>query len=627
MCGLTGIFYFRGAPADEALVARMRDTLTHRGPDDAGIFTAPGVCFGFRRLSIIDLQGGHQPLFNEDGSIAVMLNGEIYNYQELRERLLARGHRLATKSDTEVIAHLYEDLGPDFVHELRGMFAIALHDRNKKRMVLTRDRLGIKPVYVRRTGKFVAFGSELKALLADPTAPRVVDETAVLDFLTLRSVPAPKTIFRGIEKLKPAQQWIVEDDGTIQIREYWRPSFSNPLTQPAGSIAEELLDRLDEAVRLRMIADVPLGAFLSGGVDSSAVVASMAKQSNLPVKTCTVGFESREHDEREQALFVANAFRTDHRSHLVTPDPRLILDVLPEYFDEPFSDSSALPTYLVSKLARERVTVSLSGDGGDESFAGYRRYKYDHVENRVRAMVPSRVLEPAARALAGIAPSGPRVPRWMRGQTLLSNLARDPARAYFHSVCATPAEDARGILSSAARRACAGHDPFNAWHEVYRSADTDDLLGKILYTDIKTYLADDILTKVDRASMAVSLEARVPVIDHKFIEWTSRIPTNLKLRGGRGKWIFRRALESRLPPEVLEGKKRGFSIPLARWIRVEFAREMDEMAASEARGLLDGGTLKSILAEHRERKKDHSELLYSALVLDRWARRWLEHHN
>jgi asparagine synthase (glutamine-hydrolysing) len=623
MCGLTGIYRFDGATVDTALVERMRDTLTHRGPDDAGTFSSPGVCFGFRRLSIIDLAGGHQPLFNEDGTVAVMLNGEIYNYRELREKLLSRGHKLATRSDTEVIAHLYEDEGIDFVHELRGMFAIAIHDAKNRRLVLTRDRLGIKPMIVRRTADSIAFASELKAFLADPATRRDVDPTAILDFLTLRAVPAPKSIFRGIEKLLPAQQLVAEASGKVVIRDYWRPSFAEPLADPPGRIAEQLLERLDEAVRLRMIADVPLGAFLSGGVDSSAVVASMARQSTIPIKTCSVGFDDREHDEREQAEFVANLFKTDHRSHLVSPDPALVLDLLPNYFDEPFSDSSALPTYIVSKLARERVTVALSGDGGDESFAGYRRYRYDALENRVRAAVPGPVLEPAARALAAVAPSGPRLPRWMRGATLLSNLTRDPARAYFHSVSATPTETCRSLLSPEVRRACAGHDPFDAWHQVYASADTNDPLAKILFTDFRTYLHDDILTKVDRASMAVSLEARVPVLDHKLVEWTSRIPISMKLRGGKGKWIFKRALEARLPARILDAKKKGFSIPLARWIRQDFSPQMDEVARSGAGGFLDGAVLGRLLAEHRARERDHSEILYSALVLDRWVRRWL----
>lgn len=623
MCGLTGIFRLDGATPEVALVERMRDTLTHRGPDDAGTYAAPGVCFGFRRLSIIDVAGGHQPLFNEDGTVAVMLNGEIYNYRELRERLLARGHRLATRSDTEVIAHLYEDHGPDFVHALRGMFAIAVHDSRARRLVLARDRLGIKPMYLWRTAGAIAFGSELKAFLADPSLRREIDPTAVLDFLALRAVPAPKSILRGVEKLRPGHRLVAELGGKVVIEEYWRPSFANPLTDPPGRLAEELLGRLDEAVRLRMIADVPLGAFLSGGIDSSAVVASMARQSTLPVVTCSVGFEDREHDEREQAAFVANLFRTDHRSHLVEADPRLVLDVLPEYFDEPFSDSSALPTYLVSKLARERVTVALSGDGGDESFAGYRRYRFDALENRLRAAVPAAFREPAARALASVAPAGPRVPRWMRGRTLLSNLARDPARGYFHSVAATPVETARALLSPEVRRACAGHDPFDAWHEVYESADTQDLLGKVLYTDLRTYLADDILTKVDRASMAVSLEARVPILDHELIQWTCRIPTAHKLRGGEGKWIFKRALEARLPERVLRGRKRGFSIPLARWIRDEFAPQMDEVARSGAGGLLDPAEIRRLLDEHRARAADHAEILYAALVLDRWHRRWI----
>lgn len=622
MCGLTGMYHFHGAPPDPSLVERMRDTLVHRGPDDAGLYTAPGVCFGFRRLSIIDLAGGHQPLFNEDGTVAVMLNGEIYNYRELRAELLVRGHRLATSSDTEVIAHLYEDHGEDFVQHLRGMFAIALHDSKARRLILTRDRLGIKPMYVRRTAQGVAFGSEMKALLEDPSLRRDVDPTAVLDYLTLRAVPAPKSIYRGVEKLRPSVQWIVETDGRIREREYWRPSFAEPLELPPGTLAEELLVRFDEAVKLRMIADVPLGAFLSGGLDSSAVVSSMARQSSLPVKTCSVGFEDREHDEREQAALVARTFRTDHAEHLVRPDPRLVLDVLAAAFDEPFSDASALPTYLVSKLARERVTVALSGDGGDESFAGYRRYRHDAFENRVREFVPAQVLEPAARALASVAPSSPRLPRWMRGRTLLSNLARDPARAYFHSVSATPTEEARALLSPELRRGCAGHDPFDAWHAVYRSADTDDLLGKILYTDLRTYLPDDILTKVDRASMAVSLEARVPILDHRFVEWTSRIPTRMKLRGGRGKWIFRRALESRLPAEVLEGRKRGFSVPLAQWIRGAFASPLDDAVRTGAGGLLDGERLGRLVAEHRDRLHDHSEILYASLVLDQWRKRW-----
>lgn len=623
MCGLTGIYRFDGATPDLRLVERMRDAVAHRGPDDAGLFHSPGVCFGFRRLSIIDLSGGHQPLFNEDGTVAVMLNGEIYNYQELRDLLLKRGHKLLTKSDTECIAHLYEDEGPDFVHRLRGMFAIAVHDAKKRRLVLVRDRLGIKPMYLRQTKDFIAFGSELKTLLADPTLQKTVDPTSVLDFLTIRSVPAPKGILQGVRKLRQGHRLVADADGTVKIEEYWRPSFANPLTDPPGSIAEELLVRLDEAVKLRMISEVPIGAFLSGGVDSSAVVASMARQSNIPIKTCAVGFSDREHDERENAEFVANLFKTDHWSRLVPADPKLVLDVLPEYFDEPFSDSSAVPTYIVSKLARERVTVALSGDGGDESFAGYRRYQYDALENRVRGLLPSAVLEPAARSLASIAPSGPKVPRWMRGKTLLSNLSRDPARAYFYSVSATPVEVARSVLSPDYKKACAGYDPFDDWKQHYDNADTDDLLGKILYTDIQTYLADDILTKVDRASMAVSLEARVPVIDHKLIEWTSRIPSSLKLNKGKGKFIFKRALEARLPYRVLYGKKHGFSVPLSTWTRRDFAVELDAVAATGAGGMLDGTVVSKLLQEHRAREADHSEILYAALVLDRWRARWM----
>lgn len=624
MCGLTGYYRFDGAPPDIHLVERMRDALEHRGPDDAGTYTAPGLCFGFRRLSIIDVSGGHQPLFNEDGTIAVMLNGEIYNYQELRERMLKRGHRLATRSDTECIAHLYEEYGVDFVHELRGMFAIGLYDLKRRRMVLARDRLGIKPVYLYQTDEGVAFGSELKALLQIPELKKDIDATAVLDFLTLRSVPAPKAILKGVTKLRQGHRLIAEPGGIVKIEEYWRPSFANPLTDPPGTIAEELLPRMDEAVKLRMIAEVPLGAFLSGGVDSSAVVSSMARQSNIPVKTCVVGFEDREHDERENAQFVADLFKTDHWSRLVPADPGLVLNVMPEYFDEPFSDSSAVPTYIVSKLARERVTVALSGDGGDENFAGYRRYKYDALENRLRSLVPSGVLEPAARSLASLAPSGPRVPRWLRGKTLLANLARDPARAYFHSVSATATETARAVLSPELRKACAGYDPFDDWKQHYDEADTDDLLGKILYTDIRTYLADDILTKVDRASMAVSLEARVPLIDHKFMEWACRIPTSLKLNNGKGKFIFKRALESRLPDRVLYGKKHGFSVPLAKWTRKDLAGPLDEVAQTGAGGLLDGTVVSRLLAEHRGREADHSEILYAALVLDRWRRRWIE---
>jgi asparagine synthase (glutamine-hydrolysing) len=622
MCGLCGIYRFDGQAPDVATVERMRDSMVHRGPDDAGTFQSPGVCFGFRRLSIIDLSGGHQPLFNEDGTVAVMLNGEIYNYQELRDRLLSRGHRLATQSDTEVIAHLYEDLGPDLVHELRGMFAIAVFDSRRRRLLLARDRLGIKPMYLRRSPEGIAFGSELKALLAEREFRKEIDPTAVLDFLSLRSVPAPKSILRGIEKLRQGHRLVADADGKVVIEEYWRPSFANPLTEPVGTLAEELLERLDEAVRLRMIAHVPLGAFLSGGVDSSAVVASMARQSSLAIKTCSVGFEDREHDEREQAEFVARWFKTDHWSRLVPADPRLVLDVMPEYFDEPFSDSSAVPTYIVSKLARERVTVALSGDGGDENFAGYRRYRYDAIENRLRAAVPSAILEPAARALAGISPSGPRVPRWMRGKTLLTNLARDPARAYFYSVSATPVETARALLSPDLRKACAAYDPFDDWKNHYDEADTDDLLGKILYTDIRTYLADDILTKVDRASMAVSLEARVPVLDHKFVEWASRVPVSLKLRNGNGKYLFKRALESRLPSRVLYGKKHGFSVPLATWTRRDFSKELDAAAETGAGGLLDATVLSTLLSEHRSRDADHSEILYAALVLDRWRQRW-----
>jgi len=622
MCGIAGLFGLRpSAHVTEAEARSMVATIAHRGPDDEGVLVEHGLALGYRRLAILDLAGGDQPIENEDGSVAVFQNGEIYNYRELREELVGKGHRFRTRSDTEVLAHLYEEEGEEFPRRLRGMFAVVVLDRARRRLVLARDRLGKKPLYVADLGDVLLYGSELKGFLALSRFPRQVDPHAVHDFFTYRYVPSPKTIFRAARKLPPGHLLVADAEGIRPPRPYWKLSFADPTDEPPERIARRLRDRLEESVSLRLVSDVPLGAFLSGGIDSTAVVAAMKASGADPVLTCCVGFEDPEHDERAGAEETARLLGTVHSSRSVPLDPAVALDLLPWHFDEPFADASAVPTYWVSRIARERVTVALSGDGGDESFAGYRRYRFDAIEGRLRRATPAWVRRHVVRPLAAVAPKGDWLPKSLRAKTLLQNVADDPARAYFRSVRANDPAVVLGHYGPGLREAVGEYDPYGVYEEAYEAADAPDPLGRILQTDLATYLPDDILAKVDRASMAVSLEVRCPLLDHRFVEEAARIPTALKLHRGLSKWIFRRAVEGLVPPEALARRKHGFDVPLRQWTLRELRADVERAIREAPAAAFDRAALERTWSRHRRGIRDASEFLWAFLVLDRWRAR------
>ena len=621
MCGLCGMAL--EAPGARPDVRRLLDaarTLAHRGPDDEGAHVLGPLGIAFRRLSIIDLAGGHQPILNEEGDIALVINCEIYNFRELRGGLEERGHVFRTRSDSEVVLHLYEEHGADLCRHLIGMFAFALidlRDPRRPRVLLGRDRPGIKPLYYARTAEGLTWASEPKALLALGGTPRELVGSKLLDYLVQGYVGGPQSAWAGIQRLPPATTLSWSPGEEPRLARYWDLP-SERLREPAA--AGEILELLDRVVSDRLVADVPLGAFLSGGIDSSAVVDSMARASPGGVIACSVGFRERAHDELEIAKATAARLSARHHWQVLEADPTPAIEVLPWLYDEPLADPSTVPTWLVSRMAREHVTVALSGDGGDEVFGGYRRYVHDVQENRVRA----RVGPAGQRAFAAAGRHYPHLawaPRFLRARTFLSNVGRDPARAYFHSVTQASREEALALLAPELARALAGHDPFEAFAEHYRRPRIDDALFRAQYADFHTYLPDQILAKVDRASMGVSLEVRVPLLDHRFVERFAPLPSEEKVRNGRGKHAFREALRARLPAEVLDGRKRGFDTPLAAWLRGPLQPALLEALESLPGRWFDRSALRALAAEHRAGQRDHGRLLWSLLVLEHWRRR------
>lgn len=618
MCGITGIFEFdRREPFPDDLIHRMNETIVHRGPDDEGIFSGPGVGMGFRRLSIIDLSTGHQPISNEDGSIWVMLNGEIYNYPELRAELESKGHHFATHSDTETIVHLYEEYGEGCFARLRGMFAIAIWDSRQRLMLLARDRVGKKPLFYAANAKRIVFGSELKVLLAAGDFPREMDHQALSDYFSLGYVPAPKTIYRAVRKVRPGHYLVV---GAGKFREvgYWDISFGSVEERTENNWEEELREQIREATRVRLLSDVPLGAFLSGGIDSSAVVAMMSGLQQGHVTTCSIGFTEEEFNESEYARQVAKLFHTDHHDQIVEAKAVDILDKLVWHYDEPFADSSAIPTYYVSKVAREHVTVALGGDGGDESFAGYRRYRLDQFENNMRGYLPYGVRKNVFGPLGRYYPPLAWAPRFVRGRATFQSLASTPLEGYFRSMSYFRPDEKEKLFTGDFMRTLADYDSLDVFREHYDRADTLDPLSKIQYVDIKTYLPDDILAKVDRASMAVSLEVRAPLLDHKLMEMVARIPSQLKLKNGEGKFILKKALEPVLPREILYRKKQGFAIPLAKWFRKDLRELTEQSLFGQSDGILNTGYLRKIWNQHQSGNYDRSMHLWATLMFRRW---------
>jgi asparagine synthase (glutamine-hydrolysing) len=619
MCGISGIFEFDQARTIEReTVHRMNESLRHRGPDDEGIFVDLGIGLGHRRLSIIDVAGGHQPISNEDGTIWVMFNGEIYNYPDLCQEMLSRGHRFTTRSDTEAIVHLYEEYGEECFARLRGMFAIAIWDSAKRRLLLARDRVGKKPLYYYADRNRFIFGSELKAILAADGVPRIIDSLAVCDYFSLSYIPAPRTVYKSVRKLQPAHYLVVSAAGLREVP-YWRLSFSKVQNHTEAEWCELIREQLCEATRIRLMSEVPLGAFLSGGVDSSSIVAMMSQLMDRPVTTCSIGFSAQGYDESEFARQVASRFKSDHHEDVVEVEALDVIDKLAWHYDEPFADSSAVPTYYVSKMARRQVTVALGGDGGDESFAGYRRYVFDRMENRMRNLVPAPVRRTVFGPLGRWYPGLAWAPRPLRAKATLQSLSRSPLEGYFNSISVFRPDEKAHLFTGDFQRQLADYDSLDVLRKHYDEADTTDTLSRIQYVDIKTYLPDDILTKVDRASMAVSLELRAPILDHQFMELVASIPSDLKLHGRTGKYVFKKAMEPLLPHDILYRPKQGFAIPLDRWFR----RELKDLAydlviAGNKDGILDGNHLSMIWKQHQAGTFDRSAYLWTVLMFRKW---------
>ena len=626
MCGIAGIFDTRGRrDIARDLVARMNESQHHRGPDECGIHAEPGIGLGHRRLSIIDVSTGQQPLWNEDGSVVVIYNGEMYNYQSLIPELTALGHTFQTRSDTEVIVHAWEAWGEACVTRFRGMFAFALYDRNRSTLFLARDRLGVKPLHYAflDDGTFI-FGSELKSLRAYPNFPSVIDHCAVEEYFALGYIPEPRTIFEGARKLPPAHTLTLTRGAPVaEPKMYWDPRFTLDARISTQDAFAELIRRLDESVKLRLISEVPLGAFLSGGVDSSAVVASMARSSVDPVNTCSIAFADPAYDESRFAQAVATRYRTRHFIDRVESDDFDLIDELARIYDEPYADSSAIPTYRVCQLARKHVTVALSGDGGDENFGGYRRYRMHLGEERLRRAMPLAFRRPVFGLLGQIYPKADWAPRYFRAKTTFESLGRRSVDAYFHTMSIFRDDMRSRLFSDAFKAKLSGYNAIEVFRRHAALAQTDDPLALIQYLDLKTYLVGDINTKVDRASMAHSLEVREPLMDHPLVEWLCTLPSSLKMRGAEGKWLLKKAMEPRVPHDVLYREKMGFAVPLARWFRGPLqARVRDALQGErlQATGIFDAGYLRYLLDAHQSGARDHSAPLWSLLMFDAFLR-------
>jgi len=628
MCGIAGLVHADpGYPIDRSLIARMTKCLAHRGPDAQGLQVWPGAAMGHRRLSIIDLNTGDQPIFNEDGTLAVILNGEIYNFQELREELQAHGHRFATKSDTEAIVHAYEQWGDRCVERLAGMFVFALWDDRRRRLLLARDRVGKKPLYYARDGDRLLFASELKSLLQDHALKRVLNLEALDTYFSLGAVQAPATILLGIHQLPPAH-YLVWEGGRIRAAEYWDVPHVAPIERTEAEALRALDTVLLDAVRVRLVSDVPVGAFLSGGVDSSAIVEAMARLSSTPIVTTSVGFTEQAFSELEHARAVAKAVGTDHHEVVLQARAADVLPRLVWHLDEPFADSSALPTYYVAKAARERVTVALSGDGGDEVFAGYqRRYGLNRSEARLRRWLPDWLRAGVLRPLGRVYPKADWMPRPLRARYFLQNLGTTFERAYFADLSLFRSDEKARLLSDELKAGLGGHDPFRPFARHFDRVRGLDALSQLLYVDLKTWLANDMLVKVDRMSMANGLEIRCPLLDHRLIEFAATVPSELKYRGRTSKYLLKRHLEGRVPSSVIHRPKQGFEIPLARWLRRDLRDLANDVLLSEralGRGHIRPARLRQIWERHQRGIRDHSAQIWAVLMFEMWARTFLD---
>jgi asparagine synthase (glutamine-hydrolysing) len=626
MCGIVGKASSDGRPADEAVLERMCAALEHRGPDARGLHAEPGVGLGIQRLRVIDLVTGDQPIFNEDRSVAVILNGEIYNYRELRERLRRAGHTLVTEGDTEVIAHLYEDEGPDLVHRLHGMFAFALWDGRRRRLLLARDRVGKKPLYYAHRHGTLSFASELAALLEDPGVPGDVDHAALDAFLAYRWVPAPMTAFRAIRKLPPASRLVFEG-GRAAVDRYWRLDFSRKLgVDDPAEVHEALRGHIRAATARRMIADVPLGAFLSGGIDSAAVVAAMAEASPRPVKTFSIGFAHERYDELPQARLVADRFGTDHHEVVIEPNALELIPRIVRHYGEPFADDSAIPSFYVAEMARRHVTVALNGDGGDESFAGYSRYVVNLATSRLDR-IPRRLRRGVAVAGLRLPESG-TIDSWRsRARRVAETLPLDASDRYIAYMTHLNGLRRDRLYTDDYRELVGRSSVHDVMGQPWQRSGARSVVDVMLDVDVQTYLPDDLLVKMDVATMASSLEARSPFLDHELMQFAASLPAALKIHGRDKKVALRGALRGWVPDAILDAPKRGFRLPLGDWFRGElrdFARDVLLDRRAIGRGHFREPYVRALLDRHAAGAQDHSQGIWTLLMFELWHQRFVD---
>lgn len=627
MCGIAGIFHLTSNhQIDHDVITKMNDSQYHRGPDAGDYFFDPGVALAHRRLSIIDLEGSPQPMMSACQQAVIVFNGEIYNFKELHKELAAKGYTFNTHGDTETILNAYLEWGQDCVHHLRGMFTFAIWDRKEQSLFMARDRLGIKPLFysLLNDGHFV-FGSELKVLTANPLFDKTLRDTSVEDYFTFGYIPEPNTIYQHAFKLSPGHRLSLKkgDKKTPESEEYWDipTNFKQSLTKE--EVNEQLVDRLKEAVDIRMVADVPLGSFLSGGVDSSAIVALMSGLQAEPVNACSIGFDVKEFNETDFAIDVAKRYKADHRIEIVDQDDFDLVDKLAALYDEPYADSSAMPTYRVCELARKHVTVALSGDGADELFAGYGRYRWHMNEEKVRQILPLNLRKVVFKPLGALYPKMDWAPKFLRAKTTFQSMAMDTVEGYHNSISILRQDERSKLFSKSYKEKLNGYTSLNVFRKYQEKVKMLDPMKTAQYLDMKTYLVGDILTKVDRASMAHSLEVRVPFLDHKFVEWGFQVPSEINLEQGVGKKSLKRAMEPHLPHDVLYRKKMGFSIPVAKWFRGPLKEKLYKGLLSEQMkncGYFDMNQVRKLIDQHVKGIKDNSAPLWTLMMFESFMR-------
>ena len=641
MCGICGkVSSNTNTNINEDLIRKMCSVLTHRGPDDEGVYVSPSsypsprrregirVGLGHRRLSIIDLSpAGHQPMSNEDGSLWIVMNGEIYNFPELREVLEKKGHVFKSHSDTEVLLHLYEDRGVDCLVELRGMFAFAIWDAKRERLFIARDRVGKKPLHYIFRNNTLIFASEMKALLKDPEVSTEVNRPAISDYLTYGYIPTPETIFNNIMKLPPAH-FMLYEKGNIRIQKYWQLDFSKKIKLSEPEYCERIMELLEEATRIRLISDVPLGAFLSGGIDSSAVVYIMSKFTSDPVKTFSIGFEEETHSELKYAKVIADRFKTDHHEYIVKPDAIELLPKLVWNYNEPYADSSALPSYYVAKMTRQKVKVALNGDGGDEGFGGYERFMAARFAEVIRRRLPNGfrkfVLKPVAR----------RIPESLKYNNFFTKLKRFVLMAerpyserHYNWMSIFRDKEKEDLFTDEFKKETGNRHSFFYLNNAFQECASKDIVDLVMSTDFKTYLLDDLLVKMDIATMSNSLEGRSPFLDHKLLEFAASVPSDVKIKGRRLKYILKKSLRGKLPDEILSRGKMGFGIPVDSWFRNELRNYSYDILMSQSfikRGYFKREAIGRLLEDHVRARANNGARIWALVNLELWHRIFID---